>query len=342
MKPLSFSKETTLILKGIAILMMIFLHLFNRAEYYSLCESFIHIDGIPLVYFIARACNPVGFFCFLSGYGVYYSYRKREGKVMESIIGGGKKSIKLYVSLWVLFLVFVPICSLVKPDVYPGDMNTVMTNILAYTNTWNHTVWFVLPFVMVMMTYGLWMKFLKSKKGMVVVGLLFLILYYAVAVLYGRKMEYIFSHRYILHCCRFVELLTPFTFGAIAQRLSNVELPAWLKPSYLHISCVVLAVAMFAYSAACGMPLYPIYCALFMIVLANIRYGGLLSNILRVFGKYSMIIWLTHVYYFEVLFRNQIFQLKYPLFVFIAVTIISLVAAMLLDRVITPITKRIK
>lgn len=90
MKPLSFSKDTTLILKGIAILMMIFLHLFNRAEYYSLCESFIHIDGTPLVYFIARACNPVGFFCFLSGYGVNYSYRKREGKVMESIIGGQK------------------------------------------------------------------------------------------------------------------------------------------------------------------------------------------------------------------------------------------------------------
>ena len=255
---------------------------------------------------------------------------------------GGKKSIKLYVSLWVLFLFFIPLCSLVKPDTYPGEMTTVITNILAYTNTWHHTVWFVLPFVMVMMTYGLWMKYLKKKTGVIAIGLLFLILYYAVAMLYGRKMDYIFSHRYILHCCRFVELLTPFAFGAIAQRLSNMELPVWAKPLYLQLSSIVLAVAMFAYSTMRGIPLYPVYCALFMIALANIRYGELFGMVLRVFGKYSMIIWLTHVYYFEVLLRNQLFQLKYPLLIFIAVTVISLVAAMLLDRVITPITKSIK
>ena len=69
MKLFSFSKETTLVLKGIAVLMMVMLHLFNRAEYYSLCHSYLYIDGTPLINRIALACNPVGFFCFLSGFG---------------------------------------------------------------------------------------------------------------------------------------------------------------------------------------------------------------------------------------------------------------------------------
>lgn len=342
MKLLLFSKETTLILKGIAILMMICLHLFNRNEYYSLCYSHFSIGGAPLIHKVSGACNPVGFFCFLSGYGVYFSCKMHKENISGSIKGGGKRAFKLYVSLWLLFLFFVPLCSFFNPEVYPGDINTAITNMFAYTNTWNHTTWFVLPFAMVMLTYGLWIKLLDTKTGVVLVGLGVFFLYYIVAYLYGRMYDEIRLHRYILHCCRFVELLTPFVFGAIAQRLSNFELLARVKSIYLHMASLLLAAVMFIYSTIRGIPLYPLYCAVFMIALANIRYRTWLSKILQFFGKYSMIIWLTHIYYFEVIFKNQIFALRYPMVIFLVVSIISLIVAVILEKITTPITKRIR
>ena len=59
-------------LKGIAILMMLFLHLFNTPERVALCDTYIRFpDGQPLVYVLSRVaawCVPV--YIFLSGYGL--------------------------------------------------------------------------------------------------------------------------------------------------------------------------------------------------------------------------------------------------------------------------------
>ena len=341
MKLFSFSKETTLVLKGIAVLMMVMLHLFNRAEYYSLCHSYLYIDGTPLINRIALACNPVGFFCFLSGYGIYYSCRHLKTQ-NEVFAYASKRVFKLYLSLWLLFLIFIPLCSIVNPELYPGSLKTSITNIFAYTNTWNHTTWFVLPFTLVLLTCCLWIKLLDTKKKAILLGGGIFLLYYIVAIVYGRFWDELTAQRYLLICCRTVELLAPFAFGAIIQRFSHMEVPVKMKDSTLNIVSMFLACAMFVYSILRGIPLYPVYCAVFMIVLANIRYGQLLCNVFRLFGKYSMIIWLTHTFYFEVLFKNQIFALQYPVLIFIVVSILSLIAAMLLDKIVSPVIKSIK
>ena len=65
------TKEQTTYIKGIAILMMLFLHLFNHwnpGEY----SAWLYIGELPLVNIIARACSPVGIFLMLSGYGLHY------------------------------------------------------------------------------------------------------------------------------------------------------------------------------------------------------------------------------------------------------------------------------
>ena len=70
------TKEETTILKGVAIVFMLYLHLFNQMPNVSLCEYFITIGDIPFVHLLTRACNPVSFFLILGGYGMYMVYRK--------------------------------------------------------------------------------------------------------------------------------------------------------------------------------------------------------------------------------------------------------------------------
>ena len=68
------SKQESQELKGIAILFMLFLHLFNHEQEVASCSNTIFIDGIPLVHLMTRMTNPVPFFVILSGYGLCASY----------------------------------------------------------------------------------------------------------------------------------------------------------------------------------------------------------------------------------------------------------------------------
>ena len=61
-------RETTL-LKGVAILMMLFLHLFNTDFKIGLCQIGIDIAGIPLLSLLVRAANPVAFLYCLADTG---------------------------------------------------------------------------------------------------------------------------------------------------------------------------------------------------------------------------------------------------------------------------------
>lgn len=67
------SKQETLIIKGIAILMMLFLHLFNNGSANQL-QHLLWIDNQPFLQILTRAANPIFFFCFCGGYGLYYTY----------------------------------------------------------------------------------------------------------------------------------------------------------------------------------------------------------------------------------------------------------------------------
>jgi len=77
MANITFTKDDTTALKGVAILMMLWLHLFHHADWYSRATPLVFVCGKPLVSWISNATNPVYFFTFLSGYGLYLSYKKK-------------------------------------------------------------------------------------------------------------------------------------------------------------------------------------------------------------------------------------------------------------------------
>ena len=97
-KEFSFTKNHTEILKGVAILLMLFHHLFAFPEWYVEGVSYI---GIPLrantlEYVIGQFGHIcVAVFAFLTGYGMFFSYKS------GSII---KKSFKKRHILFVLLL----------------------------------------------------------------------------------------------------------------------------------------------------------------------------------------------------------------------------------------------
>ena len=49
------TKQESQLMKGVAILLMIFYHLFDRINNAEICDNLISIDGTPLVFILSRA-----------------------------------------------------------------------------------------------------------------------------------------------------------------------------------------------------------------------------------------------------------------------------------------------
>jgi uncharacterized membrane protein len=75
------NKQESLMMKGVAILLMLFLHLFNHADVVaSRCINFCHIQGLPLANWLSHAANPVSYYLFLGGFGL--AIVNRGGKML--------------------------------------------------------------------------------------------------------------------------------------------------------------------------------------------------------------------------------------------------------------------
>ena len=127
-------------MKGVAILMMIFLHLFNQGSNVELCHNFIQINGLPLVEILSRASNPVAFFLILGGYGMYKVYEKGD-RHRWSRVG------RLYINYWITLAIFLLIGWCLNSSRYPGSWQTVISNFSGFHTTYNGEMWFLLPYV---------------------------------------------------------------------------------------------------------------------------------------------------------------------------------------------------
>ena len=101
----SMSQYESNLMKGVAILLMIFFHLFNNLSNPEFTGTFLGN--------LAQTQNPVPFYLILSGYGMYYViHRDQPDEHRYSRI------VKLYVTYWIITTTFVVISKgWVIPDV---------------------------------------------------------------------------------------------------------------------------------------------------------------------------------------------------------------------------------
>ena len=114
-------------------------------------------------------CNPVPLFLMISGYGLYSSYAQRGS------IKVGKRILNLYLHLWIIYLIFVPIGSYVKPADYPGGLLCFIENATSWHVTYNGEQWFLFPYIIILLTSSLIFKVADKTKPALLLGVTMLI-----------------------------------------------------------------------------------------------------------------------------------------------------------------------
>ncbi|MRJ07962.1 hypothetical protein EDL99_03540 [Ornithobacterium rhinotracheale] len=208
-------KTLTTKIKGVAILIMLFLHLFNKSKDYI---SFLKINGEPLFHLLSKytmICVP--FYLILGGYGLYKTYEKNKNNI--SLKKNFSRVFLLYCNLWIVLAVFVSIGSFIKPEKYPGDISTFLLNFIGLECSYNFEWWFLLPYSILMFFTPIIFKLIDRFKLYFV--FFTLILGYAVSFYISIKVKNNINHNQILELLiTTISLLSAFTIGAFEAKMN--------------------------------------------------------------------------------------------------------------------------
>lgn len=154
----SISKKQTQALQGLAVLMMLFHHFFQKPENLTLLH-FFNADACMRIAWLCKLCVTI--FAFLSGYGMNFGQDSLQRPDLKALY---KKSavriLRLYGMLWLIILTF-------KAGEYfflhtlpvPAEL---IGNMLAVVNTYNGSWWYVLFYLIICLIFPL-LRVLLSK-----------------------------------------------------------------------------------------------------------------------------------------------------------------------------------
>lgn len=337
MKLDTFSKNDTSVIKGVAILFMVFAHLFNNMYLCGLSQPLFFIEKEPLIHYMIFGMNPVDFFIILSGYGLYVSYRN--GKK-----NNGKRVLSLYIHYWISLAIFVPLGFFINGGgQYPGDLLNCILNMIGWVNSYNHETWFLLPYSILALIAPLLFFYTEKIKSLLVFSISFVV-YIAVRFASRYDGELIENFYLLRWLDSLLTLQFPFLLGMLLAKCwnySKVKAKVQKANIFLGIFLLAIYVGIIALRNHFQSIAYPFYVLSFISTFVLLDKPLWLTKFLKEMGKRSTSIWLIHTYFCYYLFQEFIYSFKYPVLIYIVLLIISYLTAIIVDKINIVVTKRV-
>ena len=310
-------------LKGVAILLMLFLHLFNHEQEVNHCSNYFFINGIPLAHLITRMANPVPFFVMLSGYGLYATFKKGDNNRWSRLFN-------LLSHYWIILIVFVTIGHFIRPSNYPGTWVNILENLTGFYTTYNGEHWFLFPYLLLAITSP-WLFRLCDKTNVTFILAGSYILYLGTCFLISRYGEiYFYTNMWVYHPILYGSLLFDFFLGAMAYKqgwLKN-RISSHLPTKWSWLLLINLCVLRCFFTTGA---FHNLYVFVFIMLWLQIPRPQWAIHLLVHLGKHSMNMWLIHSFFCYYLFHDWIYGFKYPLLIYLTLIIVSYLSSLIIN-----------
>lgn len=334
---LVFDKRQTNIAKGIAVLLLLWHHVFfSRQDYYELFQSVYIFHGVPIECIISDFCKVcVAIFVVLSGYGLYKSWNSKllayqkdtncSLCIKDQFAFVKSHLIKLLFGYWFIYLIFVPMGIFFDKPFWEIYNNNILFGIIDFfglanlfsTPTMNATWWFMGTIIVLYILFPVLMKLFSYSNELTIAFAALLM---------------------ILPIPNIGELKTwllPFVAGIyLADRRGFERLDYQLNTlpkRYGVLVPSIIVTAVFYHGNSKLAILFAV--AIIAISFSIISRIPIFCRVLEIFGKYSSGIFMFHTFIYKYYFQNFIYSFKISLIIFIVLSGICLVIAFLLEKV---------
>lgn len=350
-----FSKQDTKAIKGAAILLMLYHHLFafpKRIGDGIVYTPLFTIHGIDSTYILGlfgKLC--VALFLFLGGYGTYLSYRDKVFDTSTTssyqLIGNfcSSKLLLLYKNYWKVFIIIIPVSFMIGDTSISLSLDKLFLNFLGLDITFNNEWWFFTTYLILIICFPLIAQFVDRLNANPVTDL-FIIALYNLFILYLlpdiMKTNLLSNFSQIkawskLYTC--AEWSPCFIVGCIFARWGILdEIKARLTTNFsLTIICSITLILMIPlrYKLKVNMAYDYAFAPAFSICLTAVfvsYFGTRIRWILELIGTRSTDIWLIHSFYCYHWCQRLIYAPRYSILIVFWLLVLSFITSVAIDK----------
>lgn len=152
---MDITKRDSKMLKGVAILAMLMLHLFCRRDNLPY-TPLLWIGDTPLIYYFGLFGDIcVAIYCFVSGYAHYMQSSKTE------LRHRWKRLLRFLIPFWVIAAVFSVIGIFTGNPAIPASVKEFLLNCLTIKNSYNGAWWYANTYILLVALQPLSRKFVE-------------------------------------------------------------------------------------------------------------------------------------------------------------------------------------
>lgn len=336
---MELTKDDSKMLQGLSVLAMVWLHLFDR-DYTGLYTPLVFVGGVPLSFYFGQLSDFCVFgFAFLSGYAHMLQYGQN-GYYKRRLKG----LLALFCTYWLIMVVFSAIGIAVGQGSYmPGSLKKFVLNALTLESSYNGAWWYMFAYAVLVLISPAVLKRMKDGKPIIVLGLGFVVYFSAYFIRFKiGKSNWILGKLGPLGMTFFEYLLGAaafkYSFFSVLYRYYS-KTPQGVRRTL----CGALFVGMLYGHTEIVPSLFiaPVTGFVVMLIFHLWSKPEWVKDFFLFVGKHSTNIWLTHMFFYSVMFKNFVYVAKYPLLIYALMLAISITLSMVLQKMERPIQKRI-
>ena len=353
----TFSREDTKLVKGFAIILMLYHHLFafpNRIQdgssYIPVLE-FSGIDSAMLFGLFGKIC--VALFLFLGGYGTWMSYQSKKSTLICADANSASFSLSeftmnkikgLYAPYLKVFAIVVPLSIALGDPHIKTSISTIFWNATGLNISYNGEWWFFTDYLILLLTFPIMVRYFSRKHATFTVDLLAICIWNAVVI-------------WLIPSINQADWATDFTKSVLWDKLyqtmqwsacflmgclfarwdllseAKAKFAGSAPAALLSFLCLAFLVAL-RYKLDVGMRYdflwAPIICLCFAILFAT-KPGMIVRMPFESVGKHSTNIWLTHSFFCYHWCQSIIYLPKWSPLVFLLLLGVSYLFSLLIN-----------
>ena len=343
---MQFTRDDTKVIKGIAIVLMLYHHLFYFPQRISDSIQYIpaltyhNISSAYLLGEFGKIC--VALFLFLGGYGTFLSFRKHadDDKAGTQVVF--TKIKYLYAEYWKVFIIFVPICLLAGVERVVPDISAMIWNFsglsISYCGEW----WFFTTYVALLFTYPIGRRLICNQKtifhDVFIVLMLGLFAEFILPCLYSYKWAAMLNKSLLWSIfSKMLAYVPTFYMGCIFAKYDLLSMAKKrFSPGIKNVLLafiVLLAVfflrrkedAVYDFLFA---PIVTVACT----TILSCRIFKAFRWILEKVGRESTTIWLVHSIYCYLLCQKIVFLPRYTFLIFLWLLLLSFCTSVVIRK----------
>lgn len=323
--------------KGMAVLAMVFLHLFCRIDNLPY-TPLLMLGKTPLIYYFGLfgdICVPI--YCFISGYAQYLLND-------NSNSGMFRKSIKRLGLLWLNYAVVLSLFSIigliVGSNTIPGSVMSFIGNLFVVGMSYNGAWRFVITYALLVILSPLFIKAVKKLNPIFLLtlsGAVYFIAYIFRFVftpyLPGKLLPWLFTQAVLVGTSQF-SFVTGMLFrnyGLIGKLRLSLKKKHLLVPFCITVPSALFFIHCFEQSAIVA----PINGIATLVCFYLFPFHSRVEKAFHFLGKHSTNIWLSHMFFYTAPLSGLVFRAKYPVAVLGFTLILSVIFSYLESGIVT-------